>query len=156
MFKNLLVVLLLASTTAQAEMPDWFKEVMKVPNPNELPMLLFVPETCKGMSQAELLSIAEGVFVRSRIKPLSSTEHVDNPKKYPIYLNVRLDCFGDGPLYHFMFGINFGQWIPPGPSVLLTKPYGNYGSADTVGIKGYGKRAVERAITDYVKLNFNL
>ena len=68
--RYLLVILLTLSTTAQAELEAWYKKAIKVPNPNELPLFSKVGQGCKAMSEAELRSVAEGVLIRSRIKPL--------------------------------------------------------------------------------------
>jgi hypothetical protein len=153
MFKHLLVLLLLFSTTAQAELDELYKQAIKVPNPNELSLYSAVAGGCKAMSQSELRSIAEGVFIRSRIKALPFGAH-GNSTKYPIFLSVFLKCFGETP-YLFDLDIEFRR-SEPKPRVAVGYSYGTYGSGPTAGIKNAVKEEVERAITDYVKVNFNL
>jgi hypothetical protein len=152
--RYLLVILLTLSTTAQAELDEWYKKAIKVPNPNELPLLPTVSSGCKAMSVAELQAVAEGVLVRSRIKPLGLLDHLKDPAKYPIYLSVSLDCFGDEP-YNFNLRVAFGK-AEPEPLVAFEHPYGTYGRAPTATIKSEAREELEKAITDYVKVNFDL
>jgi hypothetical protein len=149
-----LLLTVLFSAYAGAEPSDWFKQAIKVPNPNELPLLPTVSSGCKAMSVAELQAIGEGVLVRSRIKPLGLLDHLEDPTKYPIYLSVSLDCFGDEP-YNFNLRVAFGK-ARPEPLVAFEYPYGTYGRAPTAAMKSEAREELEKAITDYIKVNFNL
>ena len=152
--KYLLLILLTLSTAAQAELEEWYKKAIKVPSPNELSLFSFVSRDCKAMTGAELRSIAEGVLIRSRIKPLPVNEHVNNSTKYPIFLEVSLDCFDKTP-YQFDLDIEFGK-AEPGAVLLFSRSYGAFGRYGTERMKAAVKEEVENAITDYVKVNFNL
>jgi hypothetical protein len=143
------------STTAQAEMEEWYKKAIKVPNPNELPLRSVVSSSCKALSESELRSIVEGVLVFSRIKPLPFQEHEDDPKKYPIYLSTVMTCRDNDGSYLSITEVKFAKYMPR-PSMLFHKDYDAYGQTNTVGLKGSVKVQVEKAITDYIKVNFDL
>ena len=147
--KYLLLILLTLSTAAQAELSDWYQQAIKVPSSNELPLLSNVQDGCKAMNRAELLSISEGVLVRSRIRPIPTAEYLNNGTKYPVYLSVKLKCSGDGP-YSIDLDIDFWKAMPR-PYLMFDWEYGATGRQDTAGLKVLVKESVEKAITDYVR-----
>jgi hypothetical protein len=135
-------------------MPDWYQDALKVPLPNELPVGISVHEECSAASFEEIKSIAEGVLIRSRIKPLSIDAHKSSPKKYPLFLAITLDCFID-ELFVFTTDISFG-WVEPEPQVLFANNYGSYGVDDAENIKTMIKNDIELALAGYMKINLDL
>jgi len=152
--KYLLLILLTLSTAAQAELEEWYKKAIKVPNPNELP-LLTATSGCESSIKEDFRSVVEGVLVRSRIKPLQIAEHFTKPEKYPINLNAAVSCVADLELYTFLIAVSFGR-INLEEGVNFIVPYGSIGRNETAVIKNEVKKSIERAITDYVKVNFDL
>ncbi len=146
-----LLVLLLFSQPGQAGVPEWFYQSIKVDNPNQLAYCTKAAASCP-VTTTDVEEIIEGVFIRSRVKPLKLTEF--EPEN--IYLEVSLSCFEQNE-NHFVydFSIHFSRALPY-PSVKFNWDFGYLGigndTAITIAIKG----RVEDAITEYIKVNFDL
>ena len=54
---------------------EWYKQAIKVPNPNELPYRIH-SYGCNAVSIEELKSMAEGVLIGSRVKPRAWTGYL--------------------------------------------------------------------------------
>jgi hypothetical protein len=154
MKKVLLICLLLLSNQSYAEEQKWFLDAIKVDNPNQLAYWLTNGDSCP-ITKKEVQKIIEGVFVRSRIKPLS--EQIFNPGL--IHLSIYLDCIkrtGPNDLYIYDLDIQFGQYNPY-PAVLFNATgFGRMGIQDKEGIANDIKSSAENAVTVFIKANFNL
>jgi hypothetical protein len=139
----------LSLNAISAEEPDWFKLAIKSPNPNDLAYYANADEDCPINSSA-ISNIVEGVFTRSRIKPSSRFY-----EKNRVYLNVLLDCLERGDAHPvFVFTIQFGKYKPV--PILFDRPYSVFGIGDKESMSQALKTKTEDAITDYLKINFDL
>jgi hypothetical protein len=149
MRKILLICLLLLSSQSYAEEQKWFLDAIKVDNPNQLGYWFNVDGDCP-ITNVEGQKIIEGVFIRSRIKPLSSQIFSEET-----YLSIELRCINlnkKSPAYSIeMF---FGQYEPT--PILFDRSFGGFGVNDKDGISGFLKDRTEDAITVFIKANFNL
>lgn len=135
---------------SSAEIADWYRLAIKSPNPNELAYFVGVDENCPA-DKSVISNTVEGVLVRSRIKP--SAAFYENNR---IYLNVTMDCLKPENGKHiFTLSINFGR-LNPKPSILFDKTYGFFGVGGLDFITQKLKISTEEAITDYLKVNFDL
>jgi hypothetical protein len=122
---------------------------LKHSNPNELGVAAAAGSGC-ALSDNELLDTVQGVLIRSRIKP------VDYRKSTGFFgLNVAVECSNKTQAFDvrvdFMDNIN-------GWPIRIGDGYGTFGTF--AGNKSYllmaVSHAVETAITDYLKANFDL
>lgn len=124
----------------------------KKKNPNELAYYISVASDCPiGEAQGE--SILEGVFVRSRIKPLGGTL---NWLVQPLYLSVSVDCLkltNQNPVY--TLGVKFGNASEEVP-VFYMMDYGGFGIGTKRSLRSLLRDNIESAVTDYLKVNFDL
>jgi hypothetical protein len=142
---------LVANGVAASGSPDWHNDVLKQSNPNTLGYYVNAGDECLGVSSAELQEVVEGVFIRSRIKPVQDFNQ-------PIYLNVIMDCMeaNSGNFVAVDFSIRFARYNPK-PAILYDWGYGAVGTASSKNfLLDQSKQMVEQAITDYIKANFNL
>lgn len=154
MFKQLLVLLLLASTTAQAEIPDWLAKAYKVPEPQFLPLMTNVTPECKAMDADEVLHIAESVFLGTKVKSVLSVNHIYDQSRFPFFLKLVLHCKGKSP-YLFHLEVEFSRSMPLPPRSIDMR-YGTYGSEDANGIQRAIKTSVRDALDEYITANFKL
>ena len=131
---------------------------MKQENPNELRLWVFVEDDCP-FTQSDARSLAEGEFLRARIKPT---------KDLKFYLDVDVSCLKRSRVtgasqtfsgYAIYADILFGttgtfatqgmSYNTPNHSVLLT---GRTNSAQF--FKNGIEEQIEKALTDYLKANF--
>jgi len=140
----LFIAMTLLSTHAMGEEPpQWFYDAIKVDNPNQLAYFLSMAKVCPFTKEA-LEEIVDGVFVRSRIKPLKEGAFWGAP----VYLSLSVNCMSrknSNPIY--VIGMRFGRYKPL-PAVLFDKDLGpNFGIGRPETIKQIFKENVERAIT---------
>ena len=138
----LLLLVVCFSVSAFADMA-----YLKKDNPNELSYWAFVDEQC-SISNKEVNKIVEGVLIRSRIKP-GLTWYTDS-----VYLYIHFDCMpleNNNPVLSTT--IYFGRYTPL-PSIGYHHDYGNIGIGDKELQTRLIKQGVERAVTDFVRVNF--
>ena len=126
------------------------EKAFKQGNPNELAYLLFVDSDCP-MTKAEAVSILEGVFVRSRIKPVREDWFTKS-----VYLSVGLECVlvkNQNPV--FKISVEFGYYSGVIP-VFYGARYGFFGIASKEMMSTSFQKCIENAITDYLRANFDL
>jgi len=157
MKKLLLVItcLLFSANSHAEELPDWYAKVLKVKNPNELAYYAYVDTEC-GITGNQLQETIEDIMIRSRIKPVLTTNSSALTTNSPIYLRVVAECGlmdDDDRIYNL--SIDFARYIPK-PAVLYDMPYGSFGVAPADLILNKVKNYTEEAITDYIKVNFDL
>ena len=129
---------------------------MEKENPDELALLIGVDEDC-SVTEDAVRDMANGVLIRSRIKPLDWARVLE-----PFGLRVSIDCTPDSVV--FMILVDFIDQLPiPDHSGLFDIRFARTGytsfgttSGDAEYILNAAKRNVERAITDYLKANFDL
>jgi len=146
-----LLVLLMVSRLGHAEKPVWFLETIKVDNPNQLAYWTVIAGDCP-VTEKEMQEIIEGVFVRSRVKPLKEAIY----KPGSIYLDVNLTCFKrseDRFIYNMQ--IYFSRQFPR-PSVKFGDDFGALGSGGKTYITATLKNKIEGAVTVFIKANFDL
>jgi hypothetical protein len=120
-------------------------------NPNGLATWVVVSDKCSGLSMAEAEEAVKGVLVRSRIKPL------DTPKDGErLALWVSIDCLDAHTAFNvqvdFVRGAN-GSIVRGG-----LVGYGIFGTyaGDKNFLLASVKQSTEKAVTDYLKANFDL
>ena len=141
---------MLSSAVTAQEAPDWLQQVIKSETPNELAYYVGVPPSC-SLSEERLTSEVEGILVRSRIKPRGSL-WISNP----FYLSIDLQCLkmeGRNPITHA--NIQFARHNPK-PSIAYEWNFGTLLIGDDDYTIQAIKKGVERAITAYLKANFDL
>ena len=101
-------------------------------------------------TREEAEDVIEGVLIRSRIKP-DGGGYWDGS----VYLSATVNCTESGSLYIYTTTVYFGRWAPK-PVVFYPDGFGGGGRNDKDGILDALKGSIERAITVYIKANFNL
>jgi hypothetical protein len=143
------ILLLLSSAIAAQEEPDWFLQAIKSDTPGDLAHYIYVSEEC-SFTEERVKSIVEGVFIRSRIKP------IDNFGDKPIHLEIAVECLpleGTNPIYSF--SVFFSRYNPR-PSIYYAYNFGTFGIGEIDDALQSIKGSVEEAITAYIKANFDL
>lgn len=122
---------------------------LKRENPNQLPVFVAVSDHCK-IKEADALNTVRGVLIRSRIKPLTASDAID-----PFQLTVNVSCTRNHKAYAVT--IDFTDIIN-GTYVRFGTGYGRFGiyNGHTDFLSGEIEKTTETAITDYMKVNFNL
>jgi hypothetical protein len=148
----LLVLLVFSSQISLAqETPAWFKSSIKSPTPNELSYYLSVSKNCPfNLEKAQ--TVVDGVLIRSRIKPLREDIYVDNR----VYLNMTISCIilkSNNPV--FDIDVNFAR-IRPNPAIIYDWHFGTSGIGGSDYILQAFKESIELAITEHIKVNFDL
>lgn len=152
--KKFIIFALLAIATqvcVAKERPGWFKAALKSSTPNQLSYYVEMSKSCP-FSLEKAQTIVDGVFIRSRLKPLREDIYVDNR----VYLNVIISCVtlkSNNPV--FDIDINFAR-IRPHPSIIFDQHFGTSGIGDSDFILQAFKERVELAVTEHIKSNFDL
>ena len=122
---------------------------LKRDNPNQLPVFVSVSDHC-NMNEGDALNAVRGVLIRSRIKPLTVPSAKD-----PFELTVNVSCTGNHKAYAVT--IDFTDIIN-GAYVRFGTGYGRFGiyNGHREFLSGEIEKTAESAITDYMKINFNL
>jgi hypothetical protein len=139
------IVLLPFAAPAQVIMEGDLKRA----KPDELALGLILDDDC-GESQDEFLALAESVLTQSRIKPLSASTSPDG-----FHLKVVVDCIERKTW--FVVTANFLA-LSNGNLARRGSDYSVYGTlgGDPAFLKSNFRQTVEDAITDYLKVNFDL
>ena len=152
--KNIILIVLMLPMVALSDPEPW----MKKENPNELPIIIYSADTCPSTTK-KYREIAEGVLIRSRIKP------VEQAGLNELALQINLKCIDAGENNWLISqGVNFAMVTrDEHGSYLLTRlfleDYGFFGQTGRSGsevIEQSLREAVEDAITDYLLANFDL
>lgn len=147
---SLLAVFLIPLTAASETYEEAYFRALKSKTPNELTYWIGVNDICP-FEKESVESIVEGVFIRSRVKPIKNVLSEGS-----IYLDITVDCLDRGELNPiFKIDISFARWRPF-PAVKFQKGYGNFGVGDRDFILQTVQRGVENAVTDHIKANFDL
>ena len=154
----MLTIWLITFTHQAHAQPDWLSKALKVDDPNQLRYYWsFSGKGCL-ITEDEAQEIINGVFIRSRIKPKPQ-----NPTG--LYLNINVLCikrdpFDDSYIYHL--DVKFGQslptpilWDSPTP-ILFDYSFGYLGLSGKETMNQVIKNEVERAVTAFIKANFDL
>lgn len=147
---RLLSLLLLLPALSFAEGDEWLKK----DNPNELAVIART-YNCP-VSTTELQDLAKGVLIRSRIKPLGGW----TPSVVALYAYI--DCIKPADVYVFRYDLYFARFSdsPFSDDPVITHTplwdYSNVGIGQASFITESIKLAIEEAITDYLKANFDL
>ena len=134
--------------SADSSMRVAFNKAYKVKNPGKLPYYLAVSKNCP-VSKSDVKKILEGVFVRSRVKPIAS-----GFSSAPLYLSVRIRCVKSGNRYAFVNDVYFGRFKPY-PAILYDDGYGNHGIGSVNLIEDSVEGNIENAMTAFLKANLN-
>lgn len=132
--------------------PAWLAQVVKQDDPNELAYFVIVEDDCP-VSKKKVATIIEGVFVRSRVKPLGGPGHWFQKN---VYLSAKLNCVplsNNNPVYDL--SLYFGNYSTDIP-ILYNFDFGSTGIGGRDFIEQAIKENVEGAITAYLKVNFDL
>ena len=150
LFVLMAAALVLASPSAAEEFHDFFADAFKKRNPNQLAYFVEAAGDC-SITESKIVSIVEGVFVRSRIKPDPESWLKDS-----VYLHVYVACMkteGSDPVYKI--DVFFASVAGKSP-VFYSWPFGTFGSGSVDRIQAAVKNAVEEAVTAYLRANFDL
>ncbi|GGY67574.1 hypothetical protein [Marinobacter zhanjiangensis] len=142
---------LLAGNAYSSDLEPWYEKVLTQDDPNTLAYYTFTDNECFGAEEDHLNELIEGIFIRSRIKPVASLSD-------PLYLNVILTCLrsSDDSFVAYTVDVGFGRYNPR-PAVIYDKPYGSIGYGQSMEfISSQVRENVEAALTDYLSVNFNL
>lgn len=142
---------LIASSSFAEDIAPWQEEALKSTTPDELAYYIGVDDECL-ITESDAASVIEGVMVRSRIRPLMNEIFEDDI----LYLSIMLACLStedNNPAY--TLDMYFGRYMPE-PPVLYDRDYGSLGIGDADYLLESLKEGVEEAITDYIKVNFDL
>lgn len=93
LFRSVLLLMVLTSLVicqAKAEAPVWLRQAIKSKNPNQLAYRATVDNGCP-LDELGAREVIDGIFIRSRIKPLKG----DTDVKGSIYLSIGVSCFAD-------------------------------------------------------------
>ena len=117
------------------------EKAYKQDNPNELANFVSVESDCP-ITEAEAVTILEGTFVRSRIKPLGNSAWMFRE----LYLSVVLTCLplkGQNPVYSIdvRFGVPFPEY-----AMHYAVDYGVIGIGPKSMAKSGLQDSVERAV----------
>ena len=151
--KLLLTIALMAvmSMSFASEMPEWLPLAIKSPTPNQLAYWVAVAQDCE-ITKDEAISLVDGVLIRGRIKPLSQSLG----SEASLYLNIVIDCMpGESRNPIYVININFARWTSH-PPILFDWPYGTFGIGPKEFSSQHLKEQVEDAVTDFIKVNFDL
>lgn len=147
----LFLCLLAASSLAIAESTDWLEGLVQLSNPNELPIFIGIDDDCT-LNKSSAESITKGVLVRSRIKPLGDDHWILRE----FYLKAAITCLkSSNGTQIFSLNVHFGKVTNNG-FFLFDRDFGIFGRGDEESIEDALKESVERAITFYLKANFEL
>lgn len=148
---SIVVLLFFTASPAFSEVPEWLLDAIKVKSPNQLAYFIEMNDSCP-FEKEELNKITEGVLIRSRIKPLKEDIFV----KGRIYLSLSLSCIRlDNGSQVFTIGAEFARWLPH-PPIVFDSGFGYTGIGPKSFISQNFKGSTERAITAFIKSNFNL
>lgn len=142
---------LVATQALSSEHPGWLNQALESPTPNQLAYWASAGDDCP-MTSDEVAEIVDGVFIRSRIKPLRDEIFSEGS----LYLNVTVSCLtSDSSIHIFDSNVIFGVYNPQ-PPILYEYQYGKYGTGDASFIRSSMQTSVENAVTDYIRVNFDL
>jgi len=102
----------------------------------------------------ELKEVTSDVLIDSRIEPRLGNEWANNP----LFLSATIDCLTpniQGGLQIYQIEIDYGN-ASGYVKILYDNPYGSLGTGGKNFILSGYKNHLERAITDYIKVNFDL
>ena len=144
-------LLFMSQLSLAQDLMAWEYDAYKVDNPNELAYYLTYDAECPGDAN-DVTETIEGVFVRSRIKPLRDDIFDVNTT----YLNIIVSCLrldDNNPV--FSVDISFGRYSPS-PPILYDRDYGSTGIGGEDFLFETIKEDIEGAITAFIKVNFDL
>jgi hypothetical protein len=147
----LLAVLLVTSPSYANDTPGWLTQAIKVKDPNQLSYFATASKACP-LNDADLENIVEGVFVRSRIKPLSGPGFLTAP----VYFDLGVSCVtleNANPVFNIQ--VHFSRYRPH-PAIKYDFDFGTTGIGGKDFIKQSVKECVENAVTEFIKANFDL
>lgn len=142
---------ILTTTCYAGPAPKWFHKAIKVNNPNQLPYFVWASESCP-LNAEDLAKITEGVFIRSRLKPLRDGFYPDGT----VYFSLSLTCLhleNNNPVFNI--DANFSRYRPF-PAIIYDYGFGNYGIGDKSFMEQSIKKCTEDAVTEFIKSNFDL
>ena len=146
-----LCTLLLASASLNAQQfPDWLLERIRedTETPETLPWHLGVGAKCP-YNAVDLAPVVENAIVRSRIKAIGTFD-----TQADFFLEALLECIDGTPFVYVSsvyFGRRIGYWI--------ASDFGSFGTTNNPQLSDLErvlKEGVERAMTAYLKANFDL
>lgn len=144
-------IFLLSCQGANAAETGWQAKAFKQDNPNELAYFLSVDSDCP-VTKEEVTLMLEGVFVRSRIKPVGGSQWTVRD----FYMAAELACLKpDGGHWAHKVDVRFGNYSESIP-ILYDSSFGSIGSGGESHVRESIRRSIERAITAYLKANFDL
>jgi hypothetical protein len=106
-----------------------------------------------GASVEDVEKIIRVVLVGSRLKPVP---WMADQSPSVLVLAVDLHCFGDGTLKNYDINVEFVRWSKEHRApVAHLERYGFFGRGDEEDILNALEEGVERAVTEYIEVNFD-
>jgi len=140
------LIALLTTTPAYAEVGSWEHLFYKVDVPNELVVAHSV-DACP-LSYDRLEVIVDDVLASYQIEPKSALSRFD------LFLAVRLDCKAKGAEFIFNLMVRFGRSYRDEAVVHLVTDYGDFGIGRKEGLEVAVRSSVEKALEEYAEVNF--
>ncbi|MCY3772792.1 MAG: hypothetical protein OXG98_12350 [Gemmatimonadetes bacterium] len=173
---RLVVVLLVAAVTFTAtgqedageleELDGKRRQGLYKSNPNEL-YVRHLPGSVCEYDQKEVEPLIDGILTRSRIKRMSLGEWARSRTSFDasLFLSVAVGCNDRFFSIDVRFGrtvyhpdLSSSEWWPLRFKMYHETPYGSYGihNGNVEYLQDAIKEGVESALTDYLKVNFDL
>ena len=138
---------------------DFYLGRLHKTNPNELYVEVEYGTDCR-MPEEAIEKMIDGILTRSRIKRLTYNDWLDVDLDFDqLHMSILVNCNDR----IFANDVRFADMVQRPPltfkrTMLHYRPYGSYGihNGDTEYVMDSLKESVERALTDYMKANFDL
>ena len=145
------IALLLAFQTAIGDVNPRIATVLKQSNPTELAYYAAVSDDCP-ITTTNAERIVKDVFTRRQIKPLARPRWIARD----LYLSVMVDCLqlaNNNPVFNVNVFFGSENGLVP---ILYDYPYGSLGQGGSDLLEQGVKDSVEKAIADFIEVNFDL
>ena len=129
--------------------PDWMNRAYEVENPESFAYYVAVGSACPVVEN-EIRYLAETIIVRSRLSPVSEWSDSDR-----LYLSIEVSCI-DRDLLPPIFMSNIHFQIDHHVPIQFRRNYGQFGTGDNASVNDSIRDSVERAVTDFIRVNFDL
>lgn len=135
-------IFLMTATLSAAEAPNHILFAIRSHTTEDvIGTVVWVHEDCP-FEQATATKIADGVFIRSRVKNESG--------KGALFLKVSIFCVQSGTMYVYDLQVRMDLWGITNPW-MLDVDWGSFGIGREEDIKTALKNGIEKALTDFIR-----
>ena len=144
----IIILGVLLSSAATAEPQPWLKKE----NPETLHFALIVDQDCPS-SSSEIKAIANGVLIRSRLRP---GDYLESEELFGFFVLIVCDrIVSQNNRYAYMTEVRFIRHLG-NRNILEFANYGSFGIGDRVAIETSIRGSIENLVMDYLQANFDL